>query len=79
MLTFAVAGFSPKDPARYDIPRSYSDARCDAPTASTPGGEFYPLLMKVFPGLDDMIVEAEQVSVYPLCLGGLGFEVWEPV
>ena len=74
--SLAVAGFPPKEPSRYDIPRAYYDARCDAPTLSAPGGQFYPLLMCVFPGLDDEIEAAATVrpNLFLLCpyaLGGL--------
>ena len=43
----AVAGFSPRYPADYDVPRAYNDVEL------AEGGKYYPLVLKVLPWLEE--------------------------
>ena len=48
----AVAGFNPRYPAEYDVPRAYDDPQL------AEGGKFHRMLLKVFPWLDEEIKAA---------------------
>jgi hypothetical protein len=48
----AVAGFNPRYPAEYDVPRAYKDPQL------AEGGKYYPLLIKVFPWLEKEMAAA---------------------